>query len=117
MDYNQVPLHVPHDSYHCSDNSAHEHWYDWLTFNAQRIEEHLLDVLFQATDLSRNTLGQWETPVTTQQEISLWYTGDIAEKGYFYCTQCHQSITLQDPGHLPTCSHCYYTTFRRASNH
>jgi hypothetical protein len=117
MDYNQVSIPLHHNSNKHLEPTSHEHLDEWLTFNLHLIEEHLIEVFSQATDLSRNTLGQWQTPLTTHEPTSLWYTGDIVENGFFYCTQCHESINLKEPGHLPACTQCHHSTFRRASNH
>ena len=40
-------------------------------------------------------------------------TGEIASAGTFKCTRCGNEITFKDEGHVPPCSVCTNTEWRR----
>lgn len=41
-------------------------------------------------------------------------TGEVAEAGSYTCARCGNEITFKEPGHVPPCSVCTGTEWKRA---
>ncbi|HEY3377369.1 MAG TPA: hypothetical protein VGL77_07725 [Armatimonadota bacterium] len=50
-----------------------------------------------------------EHPATSR----MVHTGEIAAAGTYKCTNCGNEITFKDEGHVPPCSACTHTEWRR----
>jgi len=46
--------------------------------------------------------------------VEMVKTGEIAQQGNYRCTHCGNEIHFHKPGHVPPCSVCTHTEWRRA---
>jgi peptide subunit release factor 1 (eRF1) len=47
-------------------------------------------------------------------ELLIYKEGETTHGGTFKCVSCGSTIKLSNPGHIPKCSECDATEFRRA---
>lgn len=58
-------------------------------------------------------LGDWRQQTSERLKTQAYHSGEMAASGTLECTACGERITLQTPAHLPACSKCRNTEFRR----
>lgn len=92
-------------------NSSHD-MADWLHMDIELIEWNLLDLFLQAADKTKLELLLLEENV---KHINEYHTGEITGPGTLVCTQCGKALHFLNTGHVPPCSQCQSTQFRRQS--
>lgn len=58
-------------------------------------------------------VGDWLQQTSDKLKTQTYRSGDMAASGTLECTACGEHITLHTPAHLPACSKCRNTEFRR----
>ncbi len=86
--------------------------HDWLKFDAELIEDRVLDLISGAINTTNIELD--ELSKKAQQE-NLWYKDETTGPGSFVCDQCGQQIQILQIQLLPACPDCGGTIFKRIS--
>ncbi len=84
---------------------------EWLRFDLQLIEGRLLEMFASVADRTRLELGQLADQA---REAAFYHTGEITGPGTLGCTQCGKELHFHKTGHIPPCSKCRATEFRRS---
>lgn len=92
------------------ENSAE--FKDWISLEADLIEDKILDSLPLLIDETRLALDQLKQRAETMGE---WHTGEIVAPGLFTCVSCGKKLEMHTTGHIPPCASCNATVFRRVS--
>jgi len=58
-------------------------------------------------------VGDWLKQASGILKMQTYHSGDMAASGTLECTACGEHIVLNTPAHLPACSKCRNTEFRR----
>jgi len=58
-------------------------------------------------------VGDWLQQTSDKLKTQTYHSGEMAASGTLECTACGEHIVLQTPAHLPACSKCRHTEFRR----
>ena len=58
-------------------------------------------------------VGDWLQQTSDKLKTQTYHSGEMAAGGTLECTACGEHIVLQTPAHLPACSKCRHTEFRR----
>jgi hypothetical protein len=58
-------------------------------------------------------VGDWLQQTSGMLKTQIYHSGDMAASGTLECTTCGEHIVLDTPAHLPACSKCRNTEFRR----
>lgn len=58
-------------------------------------------------------VGDWLQQSSDKLKAHTYSSGEMAASGTLECTACGQHIVLHTPAHLPACSKCHHTEFRR----
>jgi hypothetical protein len=58
-------------------------------------------------------VGDWLQQTSDKLKTQSYHSGDMAAGGTLECTACGERIVLHTPAHLPACSKCRNTEFRR----
>jgi len=58
-------------------------------------------------------VGDWLLQTSGMLKTHSYHSGDMAASGTLECTSCGERIVLDTPAHLPACSKCRHTEFRR----
>lgn len=58
-------------------------------------------------------VGDWLKQASGILKTQTYHSGDMAASGTLECTACGEHIVLNTPAHLPACSKCRNTEFRR----
>jgi hypothetical protein len=58
-------------------------------------------------------LGDWLHQSSDKLKTQTYHSGEMAASGTLECTACGERLTLQTPSHLPACSKCHKTEYRR----
>jgi len=85
---------------------------DWLHMDIELIEWNLIDLFLQAADKTKLDLLLLEE---NAKHINEYHTGEITGPGTLVCTQCGKALHFLNTGHVPPCSQCKSTQFRRQS--
>lgn len=85
---------------------------DWLKFDAELVEDRLLDLLGSAINTTNIELD--ELSQKAQQE-NLWYKNETTGPGSFVCDQCGHQIQILHIQALPPCPSCGGEIFKRIS--
>lgn len=86
---------------------------DWLRFDAQVIEQSLLDLFGDVVDKTRVELEQFRQQANVNGE---WHTGEVTGIGTLECKSCGEHVHFHKPGHIPPCPKCHGTTYRRVTS-
>jgi len=97
--------------------SSHE-FSEWLMLDIEIIEQKVLELFLSVADKTRIELEQFSRPgcntENTEQEITIYKSGEITGPGSLVCTKCQQMIQFNTTGTIPVCSQCENTLFERA---
>ncbi|MEZ5592354.1 MAG: zinc ribbon-containing protein [Gammaproteobacteria bacterium] len=88
----------------------------WLRFDAQLLEERMLEWFGQAADKTRLELLQWENEL---DRATHYYSGEVTGPGTLQCEQCSHTVQFHAPGVIPACPQCggeRYTRMNEADN-
>jgi hypothetical protein len=58
-------------------------------------------------------VGDWLQQTSDKLKTQTYHSGDMAASGTLECTACGERLVLQTPSHLPACSKCHKTEYRR----
>ncbi len=58
-------------------------------------------------------VGDWLQQASDKLKTQTYHSGEMAASGALECTACGEHIVLNTPAHLPACSKCRNTEFRR----
>ncbi len=58
-------------------------------------------------------VGDWLQQTSDKLKTQTYHSGEMAASGTLECTACGEHIVLRTPAHLPACSKCRHTEFRR----
>jgi len=58
-------------------------------------------------------LGEWLQQSSEKLRHQTYHSGEMAASGALECTACGERLVLETPSHLPACSKCRHTEFRR----
>jgi polyhydroxyalkanoate synthesis regulator phasin len=83
---------------------------DWISLETDLIEDKILDLLPPLIDETRLALDQLKHRAETMGE---WHTGEIVSPGLFECKSCGKKLEMHKSGHIPPCSGCKATVFKR----
>ncbi len=85
---------------------------EWGKFDLELIESRLLEMFANVADKTRLEL---DALARQARRASMYHTGEITGPGTLVCTTCGKEIHFQKTGHIPPCSGCHGTEYRRAS--
>jgi hypothetical protein len=83
---------------------------DWLRFDAELVEDRLLDWFRSAAD--KTSLEMLELQETLEEE-SHYQTGEITGPGTLQCDSCGERLAFHATATIPACPQCKATTFSR----
>jgi hypothetical protein len=58
-------------------------------------------------------VGDWLLQTSDKLKTQTYHSGEMAASGTLECTACGERLELQTPSHLPACSKCHNTEYRR----
>ncbi len=58
-------------------------------------------------------VGDWLQQASDKLKTQTYHSGEMAASGTLECSACGKRVELQTPAHLPACSKCRNTEFRR----
>jgi hypothetical protein len=58
-------------------------------------------------------MGDWLQQSSDKLKTQTYHSGDMAASGTLECTACGERLVLSTPSHLPACSKCHKTEYRR----
>lgn len=100
-----------HNASEYLQNSSHN-MADWFHMDIELIEWNLIDLFLQVADKTKLELLLLEENV---KHINEYRAGEVTGPGSLVCTQCGKALHFLNTGHVPTCSQCQSTQFRRQS--
>lgn len=83
---------------------------DWAQIDLALVEQSLVDLFMRAADRTRLEIEAFNREVKAGPP---YHTGEMAGPGALICESCGQVIHFHQPGHIPPCSSCRRTVFRR----
>ncbi len=83
---------------------------DWLKFDLDLVEGTIGDTFSKMVDETRESLRDIEQEAS---RIGEWHTGEIVGIGTFECKGCGMVIRFHKPCHMPSCSKCRGSKYRR----
>ena len=90
-----------------------EEFRDWFRFDVELIERRLMEMFATVADRTRIELEQFASQA---REAALYRTGEITGPGTLICEQCGKALHFHKAGHIPPCSGCRGTRYRRAAD-
>ena len=98
-----------HDAADFIENNRAE-FKDWISLEADLIEDKILDTLPLLIDETRLALEQLKQRAETMGE---WRSGEIVAPGIFRCLHCGKQLEMHTTGHIPPCASCNKKLFKR----
>lgn len=86
---------------------------DWLKFDVQLIEGRLMEMFSNVADRTRIELDRF---ADLARESSLYRTGEVTGPGTLVCIQCAKELHFHKAGHIPPCSKCRGTRYKREAD-
>jgi hypothetical protein len=80
---------------------------DWLRFDAELIEDRVLDALSLLVDNTKLELSAWALGANE------WHTGEVTGPGTLVCAACGEELHFKQAGHIPPCPKCHGSRYRR----
>lgn len=87
-----------------------EEFRDWLSFDVQLIEDRLMEACANVADRTRIELDRFADQA---RQASLYRTGEVTGPGTLICSGCGKEMHFHKAGHIPPCSKCHGTQYRR----
>ncbi len=84
---------------------------DWWRFDVQQVEDRLLEMFINVADQTKLEL---EKLAEQAKSASTYHTGEVTGPGTLICNGCAKEMHFKKTGHIPPCSGCKGTEFRRA---
>jgi hypothetical protein len=86
---------------------------EWFRFDMRLIETKLFQMFANVADQTSVQLAEL---AERARRADLYHTGEITGLGTLACTACGKELHYSKPGHIPPCSGCKGTEFRRVEN-
>jgi len=83
---------------------------EWFRFDVKLIEGRLMEMFASVADRTRLELERFANQA---REAAVYRTGEITGPGTLVCDQCGKELHFHKAGHIPPCSKCHGTTYRR----
>ena len=83
---------------------------DWWKFDLKQMEERMMELFAGVAD---QTSIQLREMAETLRRAEIYRTGEVTGPGTLVCTECGKEIHFKKPGHIPPCTGCKGTEFRR----
>jgi len=93
-------------------NETGDDFRDWFSFDAQLIEDRMMEMFANVADRTRIELNKLAQQA---ERASLYKTGEITGPGTLVCSGCGKEMHFHKAGHIPPCSQCRGTEYRRSS--
>ncbi|MCP4126955.1 MAG: zinc ribbon-containing protein, partial [Gammaproteobacteria bacterium] len=87
-----------------------EEFRNWFSFDLELIENRLLEMFANVADRTRVEL---DALAERAREAAFYHTGEITGPGTLICTECGKALHFHKAGHIPPCSKCHATSFKR----
>ncbi len=87
-----------------------EEFRNWFSFDLELIENRLLEMFANVADRTRVEL---DALAERAREAVYYHTGEITGPGTLICTECGKVLHFHKSGHIPPCSKCHATSFKR----
>ena len=84
----------------------------WLRFDAELLEQRLLEWFGRAADNTKLELLQWED---TLDRATHYYRGEVTGPGSLHCAQCGHAMQFHEPALIPACPNCGAERYTRLS--
>lgn len=84
----------------------------WWRFDVQQVENRMLEMFTSVADQTKLEL---EKLAQRASGTTLYHTGEVTGPGTLVCTGCGKEMHFRKTGHIPPCSGCKGTDFRRAA--
>lgn len=84
---------------------------EWWRFDVRQVEDRLLEMFINVADQTKLEL---EKLAERAKEASIYHTGEITGPGTLVCVGCGKEMHFHKTGHIPPCSGCKGTEFRRS---
>lgn len=84
---------------------------EWWRFDVQQVEDRLLEMFINVADQTKLEL---EKLAEQARAASTYHTGEVTGPGTLICNGCGKEMHFHKTGHIPPCSGCKGTEFRRA---
>lgn len=52
----------------------------------------------------------------TKHRFDKWHTGEVTMIGALCCVSCGESLHFKRTGHIPLCTRCHATVYKRVKN-
>ncbi|MCG8045558.1 MAG: zinc ribbon-containing protein [Candidatus Thiodiazotropha endolucinida] len=84
----------------------------WWRFDVQQVENRLFEMFTGVADQTKLELAKLAERASRS---SLYHTGEVTGPGTLVCTSCNKEMHFKKTGHIPPCSGCKGTEFKRSS--
>ncbi len=84
----------------------------WWRFDKQLVEDRLLEMFINVADQTKLELDKLAEQA---RAASTYRTGEVTGPGTLICKDCGKALQFHKTGHIPPCSGCQGTSFRRAN--
>jgi len=85
----------------------------WWQFDVQVIEQRMMEMFANVADKTRLELEKFANQA---RAASLYHTGEVAGPGTLVCNSCGKELHFHKAGHIPPCSGCQGSVFKRPSS-
>ncbi|PLX62185.1 zinc ribbon-containing protein [Sedimenticola selenatireducens] len=85
---------------------------EWFRFDVKLIEGRLMEMFASVADRTRLELERFANQA---REAAVYRTGEITGPGTLVCDQCGKELHFHKAGHIPPCSKCHGTIYRRGA--
>ncbi|KRT53927.1 zinc ribbon-containing protein [endosymbiont of Ridgeia piscesae] len=83
----------------------------WWRFDLHQVEDRIAETFSKVADQTRLELGKL---AKRAEQASTYHTGEITGPGTLVCTNCGKQMHFRKAGHIPPCSGCRRTEFKRS---
>lgn len=84
----------------------------WWRFDVKLVEDRLLQMFIDVADQTKLGL---EKLAEQARAASTYHTGEVTGPGTLICNGCGKEMHFHKTGHIPPCSGCKGTEFRRST--
>ncbi|RDH91582.1 MAG: hypothetical protein DIZ77_03320 [endosymbiont of Seepiophila jonesi] len=84
---------------------------EWWHFDVQQVEDRMIEMFSRVADQTKLELNKI---AERAKEASRYHTGEVTGPGTLICSSCGKEMHFKKTGHIPPCSGCHGTEFRRA---
>ncbi|WP_177419395.1 zinc ribbon-containing protein [endosymbiont of Lamellibrachia barhami] len=84
---------------------------EWWQFDVHQVEDRMIEMFSRVADQTKLELNKI---AERAKEASRYHTGEVTGPGTLICSSCGKEMHFKKTGHIPPCSGCHGTEFRRA---